>query len=245
MNFPLPCFSKIVTIIGAMREWCSISLLAMFVLGCASQNHTADGIRYYGQARYDAAMTSFQSAYKANPNDPNTLYNIAATYHQSAKTSLLTGQSAAAQQQYEQAAQYYQQCLAKNPNHADAYRGLASLYMDCQNGEAAYQLLSGWYQANPTAADPKIELARFYHEFAQICMLQGRTDAALNCRNAAVQLLQQVLAVEPTNYRALRALGYLKEQSGDIAGAVFDYQRSLQANPQQKDLEERVAALTR
>jgi len=215
------------------------------MLGCASQSQTSEGIRYYGQARYDAAMTSFQSVLKANPNDANALYNVAATYHQSAKVSLLSGQTAAAQQHYEQAAQYYQLCLAKNPNHADAYRGLAALYMDCQNGEAAYQLLSGWCQANPVAAEPKIELARYYQEFAQICMLQGRAEDAQNMRSATEQLLQQVIATEPTNYRAFRALGYLKEQSGDIAGAVFEYQRSLQANPQQKDLEERIVALTR
>ena len=228
-----------------MREPWTIFLLFLFAQGCASRSQTSEGIRYYGQARYDAAMTSFQSVLKANPNAPNALYNVAATYHQSAKVSLLSGQTAAAQQQYEQAAQYYQLCLAKNPNHADAYRGLASLYMDCQNGEAAYQLLSGWCQANPTAAEPKIELARYYQEFAQICMIQGRTDDAQKMRNATEQLLQQVIVTEPANYRALRALGFLKEQSGDVAGAVFEYQRALQVYPQQQDLEERIAVLTK
>ena len=223
----------------------TILLLILFVQGCVSQNQTSEGIRYYGQARYDAAMTSFQSVLKSNPNDPNALYNIAATYHQSAKVSLLSGQTAAAQQQYEQAAQYYQLALAKNPNHAESYRGLASLYMDCHNGEAAYQLLSGWCQANPVSVEPKIELARYYQEFAQICMAQGRTDDAQKMRQTTEQLLQQVLAKEPTNYLALRALGFLKEQGGDVAGAVFEYQRALQVYPQQKDLEERMAALTR
>ena len=222
-----------------------VSLLMLFVLGCASQNQTAEGIRFYGQARYDAALTAFQSALKANPNDPNALYNVAAAYHQSAKASLVSGQAAAAQQQYEQAAQYYQLCLAKNANHADAYRGLAALYMDCQNADAAFQLLIGWSQANPASAEPKLELARLYQEFAQICMIQGRTDVAQDCRKASEQLLQQVAAAEPTNYRALRAWGYLQEQSGDMTGAVDKYRRSLQAYPQQKDIEERIAALTK
>jgi tetratricopeptide (TPR) repeat protein len=228
-----------------MRELCPIFLLFLFVQGCASQSQTSEGIRYYGQARYDAAMTSFQSVLKANPNDPNALYNIAATYHQSAKVSLHSGQTAAAQQQYEQAAQHYQLCLAKNPNHADAYRGLAALYMDCKNPEAAFQLLIGWNNTNPASVEPKLELARLYQEYAQICMLEGRADVAQDCRGTTDYWLRQILATEPTNYRALRALGYLKEQSGDVAGAVFEYQRSLQANPQQKDLEERIAVLTK
>jgi tetratricopeptide (TPR) repeat protein len=220
----------------------AISLL-LLLSGCVSQ--TNEGIRYYGQARYDAAMTAFQSALKTNPNDPNTLYNIAATYHQSAKVSLLSGQAATALQHYEQASQYYQLCLAQANPHADAYRGLAALYMDRRNPEAAFQLLNNWYSAQPVSAEPKLELARLHQEYAQICMIQGETEVAQYCRNATAQLLQQVLATEPTNYRALRALGYFKEQSGDIAGAVAEYQRSLQSYPGQKDLEERIAALNR
>jgi tetratricopeptide (TPR) repeat protein len=190
-------------------------------------------------------MTAFQSVLKANPNDPNALYNMAATYHQSAKISLAAGQAAAAQYQYEQAAQYYRLCLAQNANHADAYRGLTALYMDCQDADSAFQLLLSWAQANPASAEPKLELARLYQEFSQISLQQGRLDVAQDCRNSTEVYLQQILVTEPTNYRALRALGYWKEQGGDVPGAVFEYHRSLRSNPQQRDLEERIASLTR
>lgn len=232
-------------IIGAMKKNYTVFPLILLVLGCASQNYNAEGVRYYGQAQYDAAITSFQSALKDNSNDPNTLYNIAATYHQSARVALRSGHTAAAQQQYEQAAQYYELCLSKDRNHANAYRGLSALYMDCQHGEAAYKLLENWRNANPVSTEPKLELARHYQEYTRICMIQGRTEDALKLRSATEKLLHEILAAEPANYRALRALGYLKEESGDMTGAVFEYQRSLQAYPQQKDLEERVAALTR
>ena len=115
----------------------------------------------------------------------------------------------------------------------------------CQNAEAAFQLLIGWYNANPISHEPKLELARLHQEFAQIAMIQGRTEVANQSRSSAEQLLQQVLTMEPTHHRALRASGFLKEQSGDISGAVFDYKRSLQANSQQKDLEDRIALLVR
>lgn len=226
-----------------MKRILLIALLILLPLGCASQSKNAEGIRYYGQAQYDAALSAFQTVLTANPNDPGALYNVAATYHQAGKAARLTGQAATAQQFYEQAAQHYQLCLSKDANYADAYRGLSALYMDCQNGEAAYQLLSHWYNTNPVAAEPKLELARYYQEFAQICMLQGRTAEAQRCREGTEKLLQQVLQAEPTNYRALRALGYLKEQSGDKTGAIAEYQRSLQAFSPQQDLEARIVAL--
>ena len=228
-----------------MKKFCTVSLLILLILGCASQNYNVEGVRYFGQSRYDAAITAFQSALRANPNDPNTLYNIAATYHQSARVALRSGHAATAQQQYEQAAQYYQLSLARDPNHANAYRGLSALYMDCQNGEAAYQLLKNWYDTNRSSVEPKLEFARFYQEFARISMIGGDIERAQDYRNATERLLREVLAMEPTNYLAFRALGFLREESGDIAGAVSEYQRSLQAYPQQKDLESRIAALTR
>ena len=228
-----------------MKGLYTASLLTLFLLGCASQNYNTEGVRYYGQARYDAAITSFQSALREKPNDPNTLYNIAATFHQSARTSLRSGHVAAAQQQYEQANQYYQLCLARDPHYANAYRGLSALYLDCNKGEYAFQLLHNWYDTNRGSVEPKLEFARFYQEYARIFMTEGDTNRARDYRDATERLLQEALALEPTNYRALRALGFLKEEGGDRAGAVFEYQRSLQANPQQRDLADRVAALTR
>lgn len=153
------------------------------------------------------------------------------------------GQPAVAQQQYDEAARNYQLCLSKNPNHTDAYRGLTSLYMDCANAEAAFNLLLGWFQANPVSPDPKIELARLYQEYAQIRLLQGSQEDYASNSNSAITLLNQTLSIDPNNFRALRALGYIKEQNKDYVGAISDYRRSLQSNPSQKDLETRITAL--
>lgn len=222
---------------------CCIVFPVLLSGGCTMYSKNAEGLRYFGQARYAEALTAFTAAQNSDPNNPDTYYNIAATYHQSGKVSLQQGQTAAALRQYEQAIQNYRFCLTKEPNHTAAYRGLATLYMECQNADAAFQTLIGWQQQNPVSAEPKIELARLYQEFAQICLIQRRDDVAKECQDTAVKMLQSVLAAEPNHFRALRALGYLKEQTGDISGAVADYQRSLQVNPSQKDLESRLAAL--
>jgi Tfp pilus assembly protein PilF len=227
------------------RQW--IFLVSVLVLaycvGCTSYNKNSEGLRYLGQARYNEAKVAFEAALKAEPNNPDTYYNLAATYHQSGKISLQSGQSADAQLQYDQALRNYQLCLTHNPNHTEAHRGLAVLYMETQNADAAFKLLIDWYNTHVTSPEPKIELARLYQEYAQICQLQNRTDVAKECLDSAAKMLQSALATDPTNYRALRASGFLKEQNGDLQGAITDYQRSFQANPQQNDIENRITAL--
>lgn len=226
-----------------MFRFSPIILFTILCCGCTSYNRTADGLRYFGQAQYDQAMVAFQAALSSNPENPDAYYNIAATYHQSAKVYLQTGQVAVSQQHYDEADKYYRLCLSKDSNHTAAYRGLAVLFMERQNPEAAFQLLVAWEDMNLVSPEPKLELARLYQEYSQICQLQGRTDVAQTCMNAAVTKLQQVLSVDPNNFRALRAMGYLREQSGDIINAIADYRRSLQSNPAQKDLSDRITAL--
>lgn len=219
-----------------------LATLAMHA-GCTSYSRNADGIRYFDQARYNDAMTAFQAALASDPENADIYYNIASTYHQSAKVSMQMGQPAVAQQQYDEAVRNYQLCLTRNANHTAAYRGLASLYMECANAEAAFNLLLAWFQGNPVSPDPKIELARLYQEYAQIRLIQGSQEDYTTNTNSAATLLNQAISVDPNNFRAFRALGYMKEQNSDYVGAISDYRRSLQANPNQKDLETRIAAL--
>ncbi|GHT35628.1 hypothetical protein FACS189427_05340 [Planctomycetales bacterium] len=217
-------------------------IIGILLTGC-SLNRNGEGLRYFEQQRYDQAMTAFQTALQKDPNNPDVYYNIAATYHQSAKVSAQTGNAAVAAQQYDEAEKYYRLCLTKNPNHTSAYRGLSVLYLERMNPDAAFQLLIGWSNINPAASEPKIELARIYQEFSQICLAQGRKDVARQCLEITVKKLQEVIAVEPSNYRALRALGYLREQGSDISNALSDYRLSLQANPNQKDLADHIRQL--
>ncbi len=49
--------------------------------------------------------------------------------------------------------------------------------------------------------------------------------------------------VDPTNARALAALGKLREESGESQQALANYQRSLQLDPYQPQLASRIAAM--
>ena len=212
-------------------------------LGCTASNNNTEGVKYFGQARYDLAVLSFQAAQKADPNGPDAYYNIAATYHQFGRTTLQTGNAASAQQYFDLADQNYRLCLARNPNDTDAYRGLAVLYMERQDSEAAFKLLQDWVEANPNSAEPKIELARLHQEFASIALAKGDTQTAKNCQETAINLLLHAQQSDPANARVYRALGFLREQTGDLMQAMNNYRQSLQVNPNQPDLADRVAQL--
>lgn len=219
-------------------------LLPLFFSACTSYSRNAEGLRYYGQARYTEAINSFQTALQAEPMNQDTYYNLAATYHQMGRTALHSTNPAYAQQQYDMAEQNYKYCLERDPNHTAAYRGLAVLYMERQQPNPAFQLLENWSKQNTAAPEPCIELARLYQEFAQYYVIQGRLEDAKGCQELAVEKLQEALGRDPNNFRALRALGYVREQGGDIQGALSDYRRSLESNRSQKDLEQRISILS-
>ena len=113
--------------------------------------------------------------------------------------------------------------------HQPAHRGLAVLLAENQRTNEAFASLQTWSQIQPMSAEPKIELARLYSEYGD--------------KKAAIQVLSDALVIDHDNDRALRAIGALREEAGDIRQAVYDYQRSLQVNPMQPELANRLAQL--
>jgi len=107
----------------------------------------------YQQGYYQGALQQFQQAMATDPNNPDGFYNLAATYHRLGKLNNR-------RQDLDQAEGLYNQCLDRDPNHRDCYRGLAVLLLDEQRSDEAKRLLQGWATRNPMSAAPKVELAR-------------------------------------------------------------------------------------
>ena len=190
--------------------------------GFNAQGRNAEGVRLFQQARYQDALREFQEATYADPNNADAHYNIAATYHR-------TGRLEHRQADLAQAESYYNLCLDRNPDHTECYRGLAVLLAEQGRTEEASRLLEGWVQRQPSSADAKIELARLNDEFGN--------------RQAAKEHLIEALAVQPDNPRALTALGKIREDAGDTAQALANYQRSLWHDNRQSQVAARLAAL--
>lgn len=202
-----------------------IGPLMVVSAGCNQMNSqalNAEGVQLYMNGNYPQAAEKFERAIADNPRSATSYYNLASAKHKSGK--LYNRQN-----DLVQAEQLYNQCLDHSENDTESYRGLAVLLCETGRQDAAFRLLEGWAARSPQLANPHIELARLLEE-------------TNNQQQASLQLVQAI-SIEPNNARALTALGRLREQSGDPAQALANYQRSLAINRFQPDVEARVAAL--
>lgn len=201
-----------------------VALMAL-TFGCqlVANSQNSEGVRMFDQAYYQGALQRFQQSVQSDPSGPDGYYNLARTYHQLGK---LHNQAS----DFQQAESYYHQCLDRDPNNQDCYRGLAVLLIEQNRSGDAFKLMEGWAARNPALAAPKIELARLYEETGN--------------KEAAKHQLVDALGVDPNNARALAALGKLREDAGETAQALANYQRALQIDPRQPQLASRVGALS-
>ena len=199
--------------------------LLLWLVGCRSyqaQYVNTSGVQLFSDGKYAEALARFQAAVEANPDDADSYYNIAAVHHYLGRVNRDANQ-------YAQAGQNYQFCLAKSPNHTAAYRGYTVWLMEQNRQEDAVELLENWADQNPTLPDPKIELSRLYQEL-------GQSREAIDYAAAAI-------ALDSKDARAHRALGYLRELSSDWNQAILNYKYSLEADPNQPDLIDRITFL--
>jgi len=199
-------------------------MLCMVLTGCnvTSSGHNMYGKQLFEQGQYASAIQSFQQALRDNPQSADAYYNLAATYSH-------LGRQQNNANWMQQADQLYRYAIALNPMHGDAYRGLTAQMMHGGQTAQAFQMMQTWRAQTPQSAEPVIELARMYHETGN--------------RNQATQLLVDALNLEPTNARALKALGSIREESGQYQLALDNYIRSYQANNLQADVAQKIAAL--
>ncbi|MEX1224175.1 MAG: tetratricopeptide repeat protein [Pirellulales bacterium] len=211
---------------SAHSVWGAISatLLLLAVSGCqfTSNGKNAEGTRYYQQGQYGPALQKFQEARQAQPNNPDSYYNLGATYHQLAKAQNDPSY-------WQQAENYYNQCLDYDANHVQCYRALAVMLVEQDRSDAAFRLLEGWGDRSPGVADAKVELARLHEEF--------------NDKAAAQEKLLEAIAINTSHPRARAALGRMREEAGDYTQAMNNYAISLQANRLQPEVAARVATL--
>jgi tetratricopeptide (TPR) repeat protein len=218
--------NKLASILAPITGWglCG-GLILLAAAGCSSisaNGKNSEGVRLFNQANYEESLRRFQAAAYRNPDNADAYYNLGATCHRLGTINQDPAQLA-------QAESYYNQCLDKDENHTECYRGLAVLLVQQDRSEESFRLLEGWVDRQPELADAKIELARLYDEFGE--------------PETAKDRLLEALAVDHQNPRALAALGSIREQSGEYAQALSNYRQSLAYDSFQQGVASRVAAL--
>lgn len=208
--------------IAALITSLAVSLL-LCGCGISSVGQNTLGVRLYQQGRYAEALQQFQMAQASSPTNPDSYYNLASTYHR-------LGIAQKDAKLIEQAESLYNQCLDMQANHADCHRNLAVLLAESSRPDAAMRLLKNWQAKNPQMPDPKIELARLSQELGQT--------------KAAEQYLDEALAMNPNDARVWAHKGQLREASGDLQQAMYNYQQSLSLNSMQPELYQRMSSLS-
>lgn len=203
--------------------------IVLSVAGCgslAAGSKNADGVQFYQQGQYQAALEKFQEAASANPNDPDAAYNLGRVHH---RLATVQSDPKAAAQAADQAEQFYRIAIDRNGNHVEAHRALAVFYIEQGESNKAFHLLEQWAMRQSSSPDPHIELARLHEEFGD--------------KVAAKEQLFQAFALDQKNPRTLAALGRLRDQEGDYAQALENYRRSLEIDRFQPELASRASAL--
>ena len=201
----------------------SIVLLAASA-GCrmVSTGRNVDGVRYFQQGNYPVAIRRFDAAMTIDPRNPDTYYNKAAVLHRE-------GLVKRDQNSLTQAESLYQQALTYDANHIDAYRGLAVLLTETGRTSEAFALLNRWAVTNPSSSDARVEIARLHEEYNQTQQAEASLHSALQ--------------IDSRNWRALAALGRLRENQGDLAQALQNYQTAYAYNRFQPELQAKIASL--
>jgi len=201
-------------------------ILTMPGMGCTNmtaEGRNSQGVRYFQQARYDMAISEFQTAVNQNPDSPEGYYHIGMTYH-------TLGQSNREVTYYAQAEQYYKLCLSKSQNHEACRQKYAELLFETGRVVEAFNFLHDWEVVNKDAAAPKLAMAKLYQD-------AGRPEDALTYFNAAA-------LKEPQNAQVYNALGKFREAYGDLTLALENYRVSYQLNPAQPEIATKIAQLS-
>ena len=202
----------------------ALAPLCLAATGCRviANGQNATGVKMFQAGQYDGAAQQFQAALARDPKNADAYYNLAATLHRQ-------GIVRSDQNLLKQAETLYNQCLDRDEDHVDCYRGLAVLLVETGRSNKAFTLLKNWGIRNPDSAAPRIELARLYDEFGD--------------KQSAQRQLEYAVSLDPKDPRLLMALGHLREETGDYRQALMNYERALQLNPQQPGLTQHVASI--
>jgi tetratricopeptide (TPR) repeat protein len=204
-----------------MRPAAKFAMLFLTLAGCADvkeerfKAYNDDGVQLFQQGNYSAAGESFQAALNLKPEDAALLYNLGQCYDREGNTS--------------KAEQYYQLCLSHALDHPECQHALASLRLRSGRQDEVKEQVEGWLARRPKLAAAYAEDGWLWHQLGDLPKAQAR--------------LQQAIALDPHDVRALVELGRLYETLQRPERAAALYERAIAVNPRQVEIVQRLNKL--
>jgi tetratricopeptide (TPR) repeat protein len=195
--------------------------LALFVGACAPtqqdrlREYNEDGVRLFQRGRYSDARDSFQAAVALRPEDPDLIFNLGQCYDRLG--------------QVEKAQKCYEGCIQRVPTHVEARHALTVLLWNNGQQQAATSRVEEWLAREPERAAAYAEQAYLYRRAGDLPRAQSR--------------LQQALSLDMNDVRSLTEMALVYEALNRPDRALALYQRSLEINPRQPDVIQRVSLL--
>lgn len=162
------------------------------------QGLLVEGNKLLSTKQYEKAIETFTDAIEIDPNE-------AKTYH-------LRGQVYEVLGQYAQAIQDYTTSLERDPDNALAYKDRGHVYFQLQQDK---QALADYEKT----IELESENSWFFDSFCRIGSLQGYASEVLDVCEQAV-----ALASENGKFQHRNSRGLARALTGDVAGAIEDFQ---------------------
>ncbi len=157
----------------------------------------------------------------------------------------------------------FKEAINKDPNDADAYIGLADVYLEMQDPQSAINMLDKAVKLNPKSWNAHFEMGRAYDaqnktskaidQFTQATMTDpynelafyqlGRLYQKQKSYGQAIQAYQRALKINPTLADAHYYLGYCYEKTNEIELAKSEYHETLKYVPDYVDAKEALKRL--
>lgn len=203
--------------LSAARALCLCGVL-IWSAGCNSMHGWSTnrtGMRAYQDGNYAAAKDSFQKSLYDEPTNADYAHNLGAALK---KTGDVDGAERA-----------YRHALSIDPSHQPAHHSLMMLLTEQGRTQEAHDVAQMWADTEPYLPESHIELAWLQRETGDMA--------------GAEQSLKNALRIQPNHDVATAQLGDLYRTTGQNDRAVAMYQRSLQKNWFQPQVQSRLATM--
>jgi Tfp pilus assembly protein PilF len=202
---------------------CRAIFLILFagLVGCTTTDpdrwriFNEEGVQLFAQGQYRDALENFDYALTLHSQDPILIFNVAQCYDRLGDAR--------------RAEQYYASCLQIDAKHADARLALLELRYRAGRVVEANRMIQDWQIEDPKSADPIVADAWRLRREGNIPRAQAR--------------LEEALAVDMNNRRALTEMAILWESQGQPDRARVLYERILLREPNQIAIRDRLEQL--